>query len=130
MPPWRRRRRPLGLSYRSTIIVAFLSSRPETQKPAKAHDALRVFDPGAFVPLTLSLWHKQKNKSRTFFRKLEKTSDKNSLSRKRFVFQYVMNLVPSPIKAARRINPAGGQVDPCLSGHWEFSSRQDHADLA
>jgi hypothetical protein len=56
--PWRRRRRPLNLSYRSTIIVTFLSSRPETQKPAKAHHALRVFDPGAFVPLTLSLWHK------------------------------------------------------------------------
>ncbi|MCK2167268.1 hypothetical protein [Thalassospira xiamenensis] len=51
-------------------------------KTRKAHDALRVFDPGAFVPLTLSLWHKQKNKSRTFFQKLEKTSDKNSLPRK------------------------------------------------
>ncbi len=44
-------------------------SGPNTQKPAKAHHALRVLGPGAFVPLTLSLCHKQKNKSRTIFRK-------------------------------------------------------------
>jgi len=35
-------------------------------------------------------------------------------------------------KAARRINPAGGDAapDPYQSRHWEFSSHQDHADLA
>ncbi|MCK2165953.1 hypothetical protein [Thalassospira xiamenensis] len=44
-------------------------SGPNTQKPAKAHHALRVLGPGAFAPLTLSLCHKHKNKSRTIFRK-------------------------------------------------------------
>ena len=39
---------------------------PETQKPAKANRAWRVLSPDPFVLLTLSLCHKQKNKSRTF----------------------------------------------------------------
>jgi len=43
---------------------------PETQKPAKAHHAWRVLSPDPFVLLTLSLCHKQKNKSRTFFKNL------------------------------------------------------------
>lgn len=46
---------------------------PNTQKPAKANLALRVLGPGAFPPLTLSLCHKRKNKSRTILRKAEKS---------------------------------------------------------
>ncbi|WP_147253476.1 hypothetical protein [Thalassospira xiamenensis] len=39
---------------------------------AKTREAqgLAGFGPGAFLPLTLSLCHKQKNKSRTFLKKL------------------------------------------------------------
>ncbi|SIT15217.1 hypothetical protein SAMN02744133_106146 [Thalassospira xiamenensis M-5 = DSM 17429] len=62
----------------SSRQIAALSSshscfcRPKRKKPAKANHALRVLSPDPFVLLTLSLCHKEKNKSRTFFSKKRK----------------------------------------------------------
>ncbi len=82
--------------------IAALSSshshfcRPKRKKPAKANHALRVLSPDPFVLLTLSLCHKEKNKSRTFSRKPEKVPRKSSVQREDHIYQYFGHDHPIP----------------------------------